>query len=369
MNFCAAAKRLTNPMISLTRLAIFSITSFLISFLLFPVIIKIFKQLKWVDVPGPHKIHSDFVPSMGGVAILVGATLALLMALPLQQWITMKYFFISVALMFLIGLRDDVLALSPRQKLFSQFLPVFVLVFLDNVTLVSLYGLIPESYFPIPLLYFASLFTVIIITNAYNLIDGIDGLAGTIGFLILFFYGVWFYVADQPFLSLIALCFACALIAFLFFNWQPSSIFMGDTGALTVGLIVSYFAIRFINHNYELPGDHVAKFHASISTAICVLIIPVFDTLRVIIIRLRSMQSPFHADRNHLHHRLLALGLSHADAVKWIVGINIFFLTIALLLKSQSDFVLLPIIVIACLFISFALKWKQQHPFNPVTND
>ena len=198
-------------MISLTQLAIFSLASFLVSFLLFPVIIKIFKQLKWVDVPGTHKIHSDFVPSMGGVAILAGASLAMLMALPLQQWIIMRYFFISVALMFLIGLRDDVLALSPRQKLLSQFLPVFVLVFLDDVTLTSLYGLVPESYFSSPLSYFISLFTVIIITNAYNLIDGIDGLAGTIGFLILFFFGVWFYMADQHFLSLIALIFSCSL--------------------------------------------------------------------------------------------------------------------------------------------------------------
>ena len=355
-------------MISLTQLVIFSFTSFLISFLLFPVIIKIFKQLKWVDVPGPHKIHSDFVPSMGGVAILAGTSLALLMALPLQQWILMRYFFISVALMFLIGLRDDVLALSPRQKLLSQFLPVFVLVFLDEVTLTSLYGLVPESYFSSPLSYLISLFTVIIITNAYNLIDGIDGLAGTIGFLILFFFGVWFYVTDQHFLSLIALIFACSLIAFLVFNWEPSSIFMGDTGALTIGLIVSYFAIQFINYNYQLPAEHIAKFEASVSTAICILIIPVFDTLRVIILRLRIMQSPFHADRNHLHHCFLGLGFSHAGAVKWIAGINIFFLVGAFLLKSQSDYVLLPIIVITCLFINFALKWKQRQSSNAFTN-
>lgn len=355
-------------MISLTRLVVFSIISLLISFLLFPVIIKIFKQLKWFDAPGTHKIHSDFVPSMGGISILVGTFLALLMALPLHQWITMKYFFISVTLMFLIGLRDDVLALTPRQKLFSQFLPVFVLVFLDNVMLVSFYGLIKQSDFSTPASYFISLLTVIIITNAYNLIDGIDGLAGTIGFLAMFFFGVWFYMTDLSFLSLIALCFAGALFAFLLFNWQPSSIFMGDTGALTVGLVLSFFAVRFINYNFQLPEGHVAKFNASISTAVCVLIIPIFDTLRVIILRLRNMQSPFHADRKHLHHRLLAIGLSHASAVKWIAGINIFFVVLALLLKTQSDLIVLPIIVILCLLISFTLKWKQQATLNSLKN-
>ena len=354
-------------MITLPRLAVFSVISFLISFLLFPVIIKVFKQLKWFDAPGTHKIHSDFVPSMGGVVILTGTSLALLMALPLQQWIVMKYFFVSVTLMFLIGLRDDVLALSPRQKLISQFLPVFVLVFLDNIMLVSFYGLIKESDFPVPVAYIISLFTVIIITNAYNLIDGIDGLAGTIGFLAMFFFGAWFYMADLSFLSLIALCFAGSLLAFLFFNWQPSSIFMGDTGALTVGLVLSFFAVRFINHNYQLPPDHIAKFNASISTAVCVLIIPIFDTLRVIILRLRGMQSPFHADRNHLHHRLLAIGLSHAGAVKWIAGINIFFVGLSLLLKSQPDIVLLPIIVLLCLLISFTLKWTLSST-NTIKN-
>ncbi len=355
-------------MITLTQLVVFSVISFLISFLLFPLIIKIFKQLKWFDVPGTHKIHSDFVPSMGGIAIIIGASLALLMALPLQQWIAMKYFFISVALIFMIGLRDDVLALSPRQKLFSQFLPVFVLVFLDKVVLTSFYGFIGEFSFPLPIAYFVSLFTVVIITNAYNLIDGIDGLAATIGFLTLFFFGVWFFAADQVYLSLIALCFAGALAAFLIFNWQPSSIFMGDTGALTVGLILSFFSIQFINYNFNLPENHMAKFNASVSTAVCVMIIPIFDTLRVIILRLQKGESPFHADRKHLHHRLLAQGLSHAGAVRWLAGINGFFIIAAWLLRSQPDYVLLPLALLTCLLISFILKWKQRSLPNSVPN-
>lgn len=355
-------------MITVTRLAIFSTISFLISFLLFPVVIKIFKQLKWYDTPGTHKIHSDFVPSMGGVVLLLGASLALIMSLPLQQWITMKYFFISVLLMFLIGLRDDVLALSPRQKLVSQFLPVVVLVFLDDAKLISFYELGDGNPIPLPLTYFISLLTVVIISNAYNLIDGIDGLAGAIGILALVFFGGWFYVADQGYLSLIALSFAGALIAFLIFNWQPSSIFMGDTGALTIGLILSFFAIRFINYNSALPIGHMAKFTASISTAACVLIIPIFDTLRVIIIRLSKFQSPFHADRNHIHHKFLGMGLSHAGAVVWIAGINVAFICMALALSDQSDLVLLPVIAVLCLLINFALKWKQGKTSDTLDN-
>ncbi len=348
---------------SLTRIIVFSLISFLITFLLLPVVIKIFKQLKWYDSPGTHKIHSEFVPSMGGVAIMAGSTLALLMVLPLQQWVALKYFFVSVALMFIIGLRDDVLALTPRQKLFSQFLPVFVLVFLDNVTLTSLYGLFGFGDLPLPVTSILSILTVIIISNAYNLIDGIDGLAGTIGFLVLLFFGAWFYLAEQPYLSLLALIFAGSLAAFLFFNWQPSSIFMGDTGALTFGLILSFFAIRFINLNFGLPEAHLAKFNGSVSTSLCILVIPMFDTLRVIILRVKNGQSPFHADRNHLHHRLLAHGLSHAGAVTWLASVNIFFIVMAILLKSQPDLVVLPVAILLCLLMSMGLKWME-----PVTN-
>ncbi len=347
-------------------LILFGSLSFLISFLLFPVVIKIFKQLSWFDTPGTHKIHSASVPSMGGVAILMGASLALLMILPFQQWINYRYFFIAVALMFLIGLRDDVLALSPRQKLFSQLLPVFVLVFLDKSILGSLYGLFGDTTFPIWLAYGVSLFTVVIITNAYNLADGIDGLAATIGILATLFFGVWFYLAGHPYLSLIALCFAGALIAFILFNWQPSSIFMGDTGALMVGLLLSFLAIRFINLNYALETENPYRFTASISTALAVLIVPIFDTLRVIILRLKMGQSPFRADRKHLHHRLLAMGMTHAEAVKWLALMNLVFIFLVIALKPLPDLVMLPLLVLLCLVISFVLKWKEPASDNPI---
>jgi UDP-N-acetylmuramyl pentapeptide phosphotransferase/UDP-N-acetylglucosamine-1-phosphate transferase len=353
-------------MISLIQIISFSITAFLVAFLLFPVIIKIFKQLNWFDTPGTHKIHSASVPSMGGVAILMGASLALLMILPLQQWISYRYFFIAIALMFLIGLRDDVLALTPRQKLFSQLLPVFVLVFLDKSILGSLYGLFGEELFPAWLAYGVSLFTIVIITNAYNLADGIDGLAGTVGIFATIFFGIWFYLAGEPYLSLISLCFAGALVAFILFNWQPSSIFMGDTGALMVGLLLSFLAIRFINLNYALPSDHPFRFAASISTAVAVLVVPIFDTFRVIVLRLKNGQSPFRADRNHLHHRLLAMGFSHAGAVTRLALMNLGFILLAILLRTTTDQVVLPILAGICLLISFVLKWKEPPSANPI---
>ncbi len=314
------------------------------------------RQWKLYDSPGDHKIHSDFIPSMGGVAIMLGAIFALLMSLSLNNWMEAKYFFISLALMFFIGLRDDVLALTPKQKLYSQFLPVFLLVFLNQVTLRSTYGIIDLPFVPLWLIWILSVLTLVILTNAYNLIDGLDGLAGTIGIIALTFFGLWFHSVGQIPLSLVAMTFAGALLAFLFFNWQPSKIFMGDTGALMIGFLLSFMAIEFINQNYELPNGHASKFQASVSTAIAVVIIPVFDTLRVIVLRLRKLQSPFKADRNHLHHQFLNLGFTHAKSVLLLGAINLGFILLAWLLRNQTDRLILPIIIGSCLVINFTLK-------------
>jgi UDP-N-acetylmuramyl pentapeptide phosphotransferase/UDP-N-acetylglucosamine-1-phosphate transferase len=340
---------------------LFSSISFLISVLFFPVFIKLFKKWEILDTSGEHKIQRTFIPSMGGISIALGVILTLLMSLPFQEWVRLKYFFISVGLMFLIGLRDDVLALNPKQKLFSQFLPVFLLVFLDGSLLTSLYSLVHTPPFPLSLSWFFSIVTLVIITNAYNLIDGVDGLAGAIGLLCLLFFGVWFYEVGNTSISLISFCFAGSIVAFLFFNWQPSRIFMGDTGALMVGLLLSYLAIRFINENDALPTGHPAKFQASVATAVCVLIIPIFDTLRVILLRIRKMQSPFRADRNHLHHQFLNLGLSHAHTVLILAGINTFFIFLALLLKGKSDALILGLVITICMGINIVLKKTQKQ--------
>ncbi|MBL7877139.1 MAG: undecaprenyl/decaprenyl-phosphate alpha-N-acetylglucosaminyl 1-phosphate transferase, partial [Cyclobacteriaceae bacterium] len=284
------------------------------------------------------------------------------------EWISLRFFFIAIALMFIIGLRDDILALTPKQKLYSQFLPVLILVFLDRTTLDSTYGLLGDFIFPEWVSLAISLFVIVILTNAYNLIDGLDGLAGTIGVIVLGFYGVWFFSIGNTAVGFIAFCFSGALLAFLFFNWQPSKIFMGDTGALMIGLLISYLTIRFIRTNHDLPVSSAFKFTASVASAVCVMIIPIFDTLRVIILRLRKFQSPFKADKNHLHHQFLNLGMDHARSVISIALISIFFLVIAVLLRKQGDLVILAIVLVVCLTINFTLKILQTKRVNGAEN-
>lgn len=327
-------------------------------------LIKILKQWKIYDSPGQHKIHTTFIPSLGGVAIFAGALFALMISLSLKNWMDSKYLFISISLMFFIGLRDDVLALTPKQKLYSQFLPVFLLVFLNGVTLNSTYGIVDLPFIPVWIVWIISVLTLVILTNAYNLIDGLDGLAGSIGIISLTFFGLWFHSVGEETFSLIAMTFAGPLLAFLFFNWQPSKIFMGDTGALMIGFLLSFMAIQFINTNYNLPTGNPFKFQASVSTAVAVVIIPVFDTLRVIILRLRKMQSPFKADRNHLHHQFLNLGFSHAKAVLTLSAINLTFIGMVWVLRDYTDHLIMPLIVLICLAINYILKRAQAARAN-----
>lgn len=301
---------------------------------------------------------------MGGMPIVAGVAFSLLIALPLWELAKLKFFFISITLMFVTGLRDDILTLSPKQKMVSQFLPVILLVIFGNAVLSSFYGNFPGLHFSEYLAWAITIFTIIILTNAYNLIDGLDGLAGTVGMITLTAFGFWFYSVSNYALALISFSFAGSILGFLFFNWQPSKIFMGDTGALTIGFLLSYLGIEFINQNYALPESNPARFQASIGTAVCVLVIPVFDTLRVIILRLRKFQSPFQADKNHLHHQFLKLGFSHSKSVILIGAINLFFVGLAWILRYQSDALILPVVIVICLIINQVLKIAQKRHVN-----
>lgn len=198
-----------------THLLLYTFTAFTLSILFFPVLIKLLKQWRIFDSPGNHKIHIAYTPSMGGICIVISVFITLLISFPLAEWIALKYFFISLFVMCAIGLRDDILALDPSRKLIGQFLPILILVIFGDTTLNSFYGIIPYD-FTVGISWFLTVFTIIILTNSYNLIDGLDGLAGTVAVVILAFFGFWFYQANNFYLSILSFCFLGSIIAFLF---------------------------------------------------------------------------------------------------------------------------------------------------------
>ena len=331
------------------------VTAFLVTFLMFPVFIKFFKRRNFLDDPGGRKIHTARTPAMGGLPIFVGFCIAILIWAPFEVLKETKYVLSSLSIMFIIGFRDDLINLRAFQKLFGQIAAALIIVSVCDIRLMSLYGLFGIGEVPIALSYVLSVFTIIVITNAYNLIDGIDGLAGSVGVIASIFFGTWFFLNDQSSFALISFAFAGGLLAFLNFNWAPSKIFMGDTGSLLIGFFLSIVTIKFIDTNSMLePSEFI--FGGSIGTAMAVLILPLADTARVFVKRVAKGKSPMHPDRTHFHHILLRLGCNHAQSTGILVTVNIVFVLLALVLKDFSDAVVIPALLVTVFALGTILE-------------
>ncbi|UII22668.1 MraY family glycosyltransferase [Fulvivirga ligni] len=340
-------------------------TSFIITFLVIPVIIKYSKKkAKLLDTPGRRKIHKKITPSMGGVGIFLGFFVALLVWLPLEGFEYFKYILAGTAIIFLVGIRDDIVPLRPLYKLVGQLIAASIVVLFSGVRLHSLYGLFGVYEMNEVVSYLISVFTFIVVTNSFNLIDGLDGLAGTIALIALTSFGLWFYLIDQPWVALLSLSIAGAVLAFLTFNWEPSKIFMGDTGALVIGFVFSVMVITFIDANYNLPESNPFRFTASITSGICVIIIPLFDTLRIFILRISKKQSPFAPDKNHIHHALMRLGLKHSETAVALGILNIGYILLAVACMNVKDAILLPLLIIMSVVLSLTLDFLIIRKLN-----
>ncbi|MGE0770170.1 MAG: glycosyltransferase family 4 protein [Cyclobacteriaceae bacterium] len=331
-----------------------SVTAFLIAFLILPVIIKYSLRKNLVDVPGRRKIHKKITPSLGGIAIFIGFLMASLFWMDYSQWDSVRFVLASLLLVFMIGVRDDLVPFRALHKLFGQIVAVIILLFSDNV-IGSLYGLFGIEQLPLFVAYLLTGFTVIIVTNAFNLIDGLDGLAGSVGLAALAAFGLWFFWVGDYMFALFSFAMIGGILAFLVFNWEPSEIFMGDTGAMVIGMVLSLMAIRFMNVNYALPDEHAAKFAATIASAAAFIIIPLSDTLRIIILRLLKGQSPFRPDKSHIHHAIMRLGMTHSKTALILATVNIFFILGAYLMKDFGELIVLPVLIITALVLSIVL--------------
>ena len=292
-----------------------------------------------LDAPDERKIHENHTPSLGGVPVFFSVAFALILWVP-EFSDQFKYLFAAATLIFVVGLRDDIVPLHAGVKLGSQLIPFFLLIGWGNFELTSMYDLIPGIEFPPIVVFLLTMFVFVVITNAFNLIDGIDGLAGSLSLIAFAFFGIWFSIVENHVAAFVSYAFSGGIIAFLFFNWNPSKIFMGDTGALLIGLVVAAFTILFLNTNFALPADHPGKFHSGIGMALAVIVVPLSDTLRVFILRISKGRSPFSADNNHIHHLMLRTGLSHAATTSLMGAINLSFIALAFACQSWPSYLL-----------------------------
>lgn len=329
-----------------------SITAFVITFMAIPSIIRVSLIKNLFDEPGERKSHASSIPTLGGLAIFAGVVFSFAFwsspfALPSAQ-----YIIAAVIVMFFIGIKDDIVELTAHKKLYGQVLAAVIITVFADIRLTSLYGIF--GFYDIPYWFsvLLSIFTILVIINAYNLIDGIDGLAGGVGAIAAFTFGLWFFNYNQIGLCILAFSLFAALLAFLVYNFSPANIFMGDTGSLVIGLILSILAIQFIELSFaSLP--YAFPFRSSPAMAIAILIVPLFDTFRIFVLRLMNGKSPFAADRNHIHHVLLDFGLSHREASLSLYLVNISFILTALALRNLSSLLLLAVLIFMAVILSF----------------
>ena len=332
-----------------------AITSFVIAFLIVPVIIKYSLRKNLVDVPGRRKIHKKVTPSMGGIAIFIGFFISSLIWVEIQGLSTIKFILVALFVIFFIGVRDDLVPLRAMVKLMGQIMAASLVIFLFDLRIKTFYGLFGIYELPDIISYLITYLTIIVITNSFNLIDGLDGLAGTIAIVALLCFGIWFFLIGDRIFSILAFSMLGAIFAFLIFNWEPSEVFMGDTGALVIGMMLAILSIHFINTNYGMPAMTPYKFNASIGTAACIIIIPLVDTLRIVILRLSKRQSPFHPDKSHVHHAIMRLGMRHSQTTLILAAVHIFYISLALIFKNLDDAYVLSGVIVLSFLLSVSL--------------
>ena len=308
------------------------ILSFVITYRAVPTIILIARSKGFTDEPDEdRKIHRETTPTLGGVALFGGFLVSYSIWIWNYSPAYLPALFASMSIIFFFGLKDDVLNINCYHKLLGQVLAASLVVFLGGIVIPGIDGLFGITSFPYYTGEVFTVFAIVIAVNAYNLIDGIDGLAGLISILGASIFGSWFLAGGHYAEAILSFSLVGALIGFTFHNYEPAKIFMGDTGSQMTGFIMVIAGFRLIQLNPVTSGfmlDAPAVFVFS------VMIIPLFDTLRVIVLRLRKGISPMKADRKHIHHNLLRLGLRHSRITMYLFSFNIVIVYASLVINS-----------------------------------
>ncbi len=346
------------------------ITSFIIVLLATPSFIKIAIHKRLFDEPSEaRKIHTKITPSMGGLMIFAGTVFSFLLWLPVNEMGIIKYLIPSLLIMFFVGMKDDIIGTAPVKKLAAHLFVAFIMVLMANVKLTSLHGLFGVREIPEWAGIMLSVFTFIVIINAFNLIDGVDGLAGGVGVIAAGVFGLWFYYAGDMTYAVLSFALAGSLLGFLRFNFNPAKIFMGDSGSLTIGFLFAVLAIEMIEYDpQKLPL--IIKNISKPILAMSILVYPLIDTIRVFTLRALKGISPFTADRNHIHHRLMDLGLGHKQTVIIIYIFNLLVIgssIFAQYFNASYSFIVIISSIILIIQIPFLIKLKRTSNKNSIS--
>ena len=320
-------------------------TAFIIANWLMPQAIRFAHRFQLVDHPSFRKKHIKSTPILGGVSIFISVVFALILSsLYLYNYPNVELDFkivfglcSAVSLMVFFGLKDDILAVSPLEKIFFQIITALFVIVSCGVRIDNFAGLFDVYELPIFLSYSFSVFVFVIVVNAFNLIDGIDGLSASIGLLCTFSFGVFFYLNELVAQSIFMFCYTGALTAFLIYNFKKR-LFLGDNGSMGLGVVIAFgvFSIISISNGANLVQGSGYFFNNTSVIVLALISYPLLDTIRVFCVRLIKGNSPFSPDRNHLHHHLLNLKLSHFESTLLVVVYTILITSIAFALNSYN---------------------------------
>lgn len=318
------------------------------SFLIYPTLLKWSVRIGYTDKPGARKVHRLPVPLAGGPGIMLSLIVVSLCIPAIREYVTDQPDLpIALVIVSLTGMADDKLNLSPRMR-FVLEIALAAVVANAGIRLHSLHGLFGIQAIPEWAQYTLTVLIITGITNAFNLIDGIDGLAGTLSIINMVVLGMFAILLKQYEWAYIPAAVAGSLSVFLKYNWRPAKVFMGDGGSLLLGFLMGATGIALLNTPLQLPHH---TYHTTASMVAACFSIPVSDTLRVFVSRMRAGKSPFHADKTHLHHKLIRHFLTHSDATRRIIFLHLTIIVATAILQNYLSLAAIIVLQLSSVFI------------------
>ncbi len=333
--------------------------SFIVSYLVIPRIISIVRTKNLMDKPNQRSSHKEKTPTMGGVAFFASLLSSLYFLQVYDSHRLGLSLVIGLLILFYVGVKDDLVGVSPRTKIIGQMLSFIFVMDSNELSITSLNGFLGFYELPLWISYFFGIFIIISIVNAYNLIDGINGSASMVGIMIFSIFSYIFYQTEDYYFVLLSISSIGCLTAFLRYNIsKKNSIFMGDTGSLLIGFVIGVCTLRFLNLPIERLSMANINYYNKFVLVFIILYIPFVDTMRVFLIRILKHRSPFFADRNHIHHIMIDyIKLSHIQASLLLALFNllvfVFFYIANLFFSTITLFIVLFLFIIGTTLILF----------------
>jgi len=334
------------------------IFSFLVGLSFMPTVIDIAKKRNFVVKPNKRTSHEGAIPNIGGINIFISFLLTVFL-FSFGIISQLQFIIVGVFIILIVGFVDDLIDLKATWKLIGELASAFFLIVVSDIRLSHLHGFLGINEIPLFSSYILSFFVFIVIINSLNLIDGIDGLASGLGILYSLFFAIYFNVTNSPNLAVSAYAMVGSLTVFFIYNvfGRKSKIFMGDSGSLLLGYMITLYVFEFCEMNAynRVPQEYYLT--AAPAIAISLLVVPLFDTLRVIATRIKKGTSPFSPDKNHIHHLLLKTGLKHRYVTYVLISITILFFLIGILAKNWSNGSLVLLVFILACILTYML-WR-----------